>query len=169
MNIRAAVLSDARSIAQVHVYSWQQAYRGQVPDSFLDRLSIDRREVAWKESITRGTPEIWVAESGAEIVGWVAFGSSRDDDASPITGEEEAIYVLPTHWSCGIGRELWFVAQSRFIERKFTAATLWVLADNERAIRFYRAAGFSPSLCSERVSERDGKALREVRYETALG
>ncbi|QFY42732.1 GNAT family N-acetyltransferase [Candidatus Methylospira mobilis] len=169
MNIRTAALSDARAIAQVHVYSWQQAYRGLVPDSFLDRLSIDKREVAWQKSIARGTPELWVAELGQEIVGWVAFGPSRDEDTPPFTEEVEAIYVLPTHWANGIGRALWLVARRRLIDSKFTAVTLWVLAENERAIRFYRAAGFSSGRCSERVFERNGKALREVRYEAVLG
>ena len=43
MNIRAAVAADARGIAEVHVRSWQAAYRGQIPDSVLAGLSVDAR------------------------------------------------------------------------------------------------------------------------------
>ena len=95
MNIRPAVESDARAVAEAHVRTWQSAYRGIVPDAYLDALSSDRREIAWRESIARGSPELWVADSQSEITGWVAFGRSRDDDAAPTAGEVEAIYVSP--------------------------------------------------------------------------
>jgi len=37
--IRAALPTDAQGIAQVHVRSWQQAYRELLPSDFLDSLS----------------------------------------------------------------------------------------------------------------------------------
>jgi ribosomal protein S18 acetylase RimI-like enzyme len=169
MNIRPATLSDARQIAEVHVSSWQHAYRGLVPDSYLDRLSVDKREIAWQRSIAEGTPELWVAEQDSKILGWVAFGPSRDDDASSSVGEVEAIYILPNNWRQGVGRGLWLVAQNRLMARNFTTVTLWVLVDNERAIHFYLTIGLSPSHYAERASERDGKVLTEARYESALG
>ncbi|MFO1368949.1 MAG: GNAT family N-acetyltransferase [Marinagarivorans sp.] len=169
MNIRPATLSDARQIAEVHVSSWQYAYRGLVPDSYLDRLSVDKRETAWQRSISDGAPELWVAEQNSKILGWVAFGPSRDDDASPSVGEIEAIYILPDYWRQGVGRELWLVAQNRLIARNFSTVTLWVLTDNERAIQFYLTIGFSLDHHASRASERDGKVLTEARYESALG
>jgi ribosomal protein S18 acetylase RimI-like enzyme len=166
--IREARLADARSVARVHVESWQHAYRGLVPDTYLARLSIDRREALWHKSIVEGAPELWVAESHADIVGWVAFGQSRDEDATPDTGEIEAIYIDPLHWQCGIGKALWSQARQRLIARNYATATLWVLADNERAIRFYVSRGFKQGSAPGRVSERDGKRLLEVRYEANL-
>jgi len=168
MNIRPAVESDARAVAEVHVRTWQSAYCGIVPDAYLDALSTDRHEIAWRESIARGSPELWVADSQSEITGWVAFGRSRDADATPAVGEMEAIYVSPHHWSAGIGRNLWFTARARLLERKFDAATLWVLEENQRAIRFYRATGFTPNLSSRREIHIGGKSLWEVRYECVL-
>ena len=41
--------------------------------------------------------------------------------------------------------------------------TLWVLKDNERALGFYASNGFSPDACEDRIIERGGKELREVR------
>src|SRR5580698_9968194 len=102
MNIRQVVAADARGVATVHVRSWQSAYRGIVADAYLDSLSIDGRESVWRESIRRGTPEIWVAEIDSRVVGWTAFGPSRDQDARPETGELEAIYLLPSHWATGV-------------------------------------------------------------------
>ena len=83
MKIRPALPSDARAIADLHVRSWQSTYRGIVPDAYLDALSIDERETLLRESIPRGSPEMWVANSDSEITAWIAFGASRDPDAKP--------------------------------------------------------------------------------------
>jgi ribosomal protein S18 acetylase RimI-like enzyme len=169
MNIRAAVESDARGVARVHVETWQAAYRGVVPDAYLDSLSIDKRERVWRESIRAGVPELWVAEIQSEIKGWVAFGASRDADATAAVGELEAIYVALDCWRAGVGRALWSVARRRLIERGFSSATLWVLAENARAIGFYAEADFHPNPVSQKEVSLGGKALREVRYETFFG
>lgn len=168
MNIRQVVASDARPVAIVHVQTWQAAYRGIVPDAYLDALSVEHREQVWRESIRRGTPEIWVAEVAEQLIGWTAFGPSRDQDARPETGELEAIYVLPGHWTSGVGRALWQLTRRRLIERGFSTATLWVLADNARAIRFYTAAGLAPNMASEKQITVGGRSLAEVRYETTF-
>lgn len=62
MVIRRATPEDASGIAAVHVYSWQAAYRGVVPDDFLRSLSIEDRETVWRESLEDRTSEIWVAD-----------------------------------------------------------------------------------------------------------
>ena len=164
INIRPAVLSDARAVAEVHVKTWQAAYRGIIPDDYLKALSVDEREAVWHTSIARGTPELWVAESQTLVIGWAAFGPSRDADAEPNTGELEAIYVLPDHWSTGAGRALWQTASVRLGQRGFSRVTLWALEDNGRAARFYRAAGFAPDPSSRKPQERGGKRLWEIRY-----
>lgn len=168
MKIRPALPSDARAIADLHVRTWQSTYRGIVPDAYLDALSIDKRETALRESIARGSPEMWVANADAEITGWIAFGASRDSDAKPGVGEIEAIYVSPDHWSIGTGRELWDVARARLVERDFASVTLWVLEQNERATRFYRAAGFAADTASRKEISIGGKNVWEVRYACAL-
>lgn len=47
MLIRPATVDDAHDLAVVHVRSWQQAYRGLMPQAVLDRLSIAEREAGW--------------------------------------------------------------------------------------------------------------------------
>src|ERR1700694_1830010 len=76
--IRQARPEDARAIARVHIKSWQQAYRGQLPDSFLEALdaSFERRTTLWAEQID-GSYEsgrrVLVAERGGSLVGFVNF------------------------------------------------------------------------------------------------
>jgi GNAT superfamily N-acetyltransferase len=169
MNIRQVVAADARGVATVHVHTWQAAYRGIVPDAYLDTLSIDKREHIWRESIRRGTPETWVAESSSQVIGWTAFGASRDPGARAQIGELEAIYLLPLYWGTGTGRALWLQTRRRLIDRGFQGATLWVLSDNARAIRFYAAGGFIPDPSTEKELSIAGRTLKEIRYATIFG
>ena len=49
MQIRRPTVDDAPDIASIHVSAWQAAYRGIVPDAFLDALSVDQREARWSD------------------------------------------------------------------------------------------------------------------------
>jgi GNAT superfamily N-acetyltransferase len=166
--IRPAVAADARGIASVHVATWRAAYRGVFPDAYLAGLSVDEREVRWSAALARGRPELWVAEHEAQIIGWVAFGPSRDTEVIPRIAEIEAFYVLPSCWSTGAGRQLWLAVRQRLKEQDFAAVMLWVLAGNERAMRFYRAAGFAPSSVPPRTFTLAGVSTSDVRYERPL-
>jgi L-amino acid N-acyltransferase YncA len=168
MDIRLASAADCEGIAIVHVRTWQAAYRGVVPDAFLDSISLEVRTQAWRAALERGHPEIWVACREAQVIGWVSFGPARDSDAASTTGELEAIYVCPQYWGTGLGRALWLTARDRLINRGFNSITLWVLAENSRAIRFYEAAGFLPDWSSQKVIRIGGQELQEVRFGTAI-
>lgn len=163
MNMRRATLADADVIATVHVRAWQSVYIGIVPAQHLESLSVERRAAVWRDSLARARCEVWVAEEAGRVIGWVAFGPSRDAGAQNGTAEVEAIHVSPEHWSAGIGRALWEVAHARLVEKGYRAVTLWVLAENTRAIQFYTAAGFAATTTGHTV-EIGGKALEEVRY-----
>ena len=62
MVVRLATLADAEAIARVHVLTWQTAYRGLVPDDFLDALAIDRRTETWRNMLGDARPgePVWV-------------------------------------------------------------------------------------------------------------
>jgi ribosomal protein S18 acetylase RimI-like enzyme len=168
MVIRPASRQDCRGIAAVHVSSWQDAYRGIVPQSFLDRLTVEKREQQWVELLERGDSWVLVADASGDIVGFVSFGNSRDDNALPKVGELYAIYVAPSHWSTGVGRMLWEAALEQLRELAFTRVTVWVLSGNQKAIRFYQRIGFALSSDSETTVEIGGEKLPEVRYEIAI-
>ena len=76
---RSAHSDDVRGIAEVHVRSWQAAYRGQVPDSYLKGLSVEKRELIWIEILKDQMRGVMVAEDEARIVGFSSFGPVRDE------------------------------------------------------------------------------------------
>lgn len=169
--IRLAQPQDAAGIARVHVRSWQQAYRDLIPADYLTSLdaTLDRRTALWRDSIDKGEPQVFVALEGEQVVGWIASGQSRDEDTKPgMGGEVQALYVLAEHWGSGVGRTLWLTARQQLVDHGFRSVTLWVLAQNDRAIRFYRNAGFSPEDASVRTISRGEWTLEEIRYRLNL-
>ncbi len=54
MNIRKAVLSDAKGIAKVHVDCWKTTYKYIVSDQYLNNLTYESREQLWKNNIPNG-------------------------------------------------------------------------------------------------------------------
>ena len=167
--IREAVPADARAVAEIHVRSWQAAYRGQLSDDYLDGLSVDDRLEQHRASL-EGPPaewRTWVAQDGAEVTGFAVTGPSQDADATERTGEVYAIYLQPDRVGTGLGRALFEHAVGDLRERGFEAVTLWVLETNERARRFYEAAGWTHdgTVTSERV---DCEMRPTVRYRIDL-
>jgi GNAT superfamily N-acetyltransferase len=170
MNIRPAVESDARPIAEVHVRTWQVAYRGQIPDEYLDSLSVDQREIAWRQILADAdllAGGVLVLEHEAGIVGFAGVSASRDDDADRAIGEVGSIYVLPDFWNRGGGRALFDRAVDGLRAAGFSVATLWVLDTNLRARRFYEAAGWVADGATK-VDDRGTFTLREFRYRTTI-
>src|SRR5262249_48132242 len=118
--------------------------------------------------IESGAPHILVAVESGRVVGWIAFDRCRDSDQPPDTGEIWALYVRPEYISRGVGRSLWLAAQAALVATGLRRVTLWVLAANERACRFYRIAGFSEDPSSRRPTEFDGFSLDEIRLVSAI-
>lgn len=170
VDFRSAEPGDEVAIAEVHVLTWQVAYRGMIPDAFLDGLSVSQRTDNWRRIINELDPPATgalVALIGPEVVGFVHFCPSRDGDADPNVGEVTAIYVQPAHWSKGIGRGLLQRAVVSLEEAGYSSATLWVIDGNARACRFYDDGGWMTDGVTKK-DERAGFTLHEVRYATAL-
>ena len=169
MEIRAATISDAYGIAEIQVAGWQAAYRGLMPDSVLDGLSVPKREEMWQRILTEQKFQLLVAEQDGRIIGFVDFGSCRDSDAVPgLTGEILAIYVDPNCWHAGIGQGLLGAALSGLKLAGFNEATLWVLDSNSRALVFYDRAGFSCDGATKSEIVGDNAKIQEVRYRRPL-
>jgi ribosomal protein S18 acetylase RimI-like enzyme len=168
MVIRSALTEDAHGIALVHVSAWQQAYRGIVPQLHLDQLSVADRENRWVEILDRGGSETLVADVEGRVVAFISYGKSRQEQAEREEGEIYAIYVSSSHWSSGVGRSLWEAALARLRNLGFVRVIVWVLAANEKAIRFYERVGFTLCTGSETTVRIGGKNLAEVRYGIAI-
>lgn len=166
--IRPARAEEAQRIAEIHVRAWQWAYRGLVPDPFLEGLSVENRAAYWRLEIAEGRlghRHVWCAVRGADLLGFAAIGPSREGGKE--TGEVYAIYLEPNAVGSGVGRRLFAHVVDQLRRDGFRAATLWVLATNTRARRFYEGAGWRAD-GAEKTEDWRGTAFHEVRYRTDL-
>jgi GNAT superfamily N-acetyltransferase len=169
MRIREAEPGDAEAIASIHVRAWQDAYRGQLSDDYLDALRADDRVGMQRRMLVepRDGWTTWVAVDDARVVGFAVTGPSEDADADDRAGELYAIYLEPARVGTGLGRALFERAIGDLRSRGFTRSTLWVLDTNERGRRFFERAGWAAdgTTASERV---DGEMRQTVRYVATL-
>lgn len=164
MNIRVADFEDAQSIAQIHVQGWQCAYRGQIPQDYLDSLSTEKRLKFWKNLLSdlETKSVTLVAEKEGKVIGFCCVGPGRDEDAGS-SGELTAIYIHPNHLGQGAGTALMKQSLKVLREKGFTKATLWVLGTNQKTRDFYEKNGWKID-GKTKIEEKNGIKLSEVRY-----
>jgi GNAT superfamily N-acetyltransferase len=164
--VRQATAADADAIGRVQVESWRAAYSGLLPEETIAAFDVVGRQRMWREGLSRTQrpgSATFVAVVDEKIVGFATVGASQSEDA---TGELWAIYVHPTTWGHGAGRELIEASERSLRDSGFTHALLWVLEGNERAERFYRAAGWTRDGEKEDVFQ--GATVTELRYRKQL-
>jgi len=168
MLLRHAQPGDALDIARVHVRSWQAAYRGLLPDAYLDELRPEDRAQKYDFSNPDPkAPHTIVAIEASAICGFATTSASRDP-SFPSHGELCALYVDPGHWGSGFGVALVAAARGRLERLGFQCALLWVLVGNARAERFYRNDGWTPD-GTRRTDTIWGLHVEEMRFLRDLG
>jgi GNAT superfamily N-acetyltransferase len=164
MVIRPAEVKDAEGIAHVHVGTWQSTYRGIVPDSVLDDLSVERRTQRWQTTLGDSTDvyhKTIVAEMDGRIVGFTSFGTARDGDET-YRGELYAIYVLKEFQGQGIGQALIQTTAKGLLALGFSSMLLWVLEENHASRKFYERMG--GIYLQDKMIEIGGVSLPEKAY-----
>ncbi|HUW88408.1 MAG TPA: GNAT family N-acetyltransferase [Candidatus Paceibacterota bacterium] len=164
LRIRAARVSDAEGIAKVHVYTWQNAYLGLIPDSFLQGLSVEQRTATWIKNIENPLPksQTLVAEVSGEIVGFIGVGADREEDL-PNQGEVYALYVLSNIQGRGIGTALMREGLTALKTEGLTCAVLWVLEGNLRTRTWYESHGWK-STGRSKIDQRGSFTMEEIQY-----
>jgi len=164
IKIRKATIDDAEGIAKVHVDTWKRCYKGIVPDSYLASLNYDDKTKGWKNGLINGLEEnCIIAELNGETIAWVTFGKNRDNRSKDIY-ELYGIYVLSEYWGSEIGLTLFNHAINKIKNHNPSKITLWVLAENKRAITFYNKNGFEYDGTQKTIDIGD-EELSEIRYQ----
>ena len=168
--VRRAVPADAVGIAECIVGGWKTAYRGILPDDFLDGLTLQPRIVAWTRVLETGgqgdTPG-WIVDADDRIAGFIGSGPARDADVPAPAAEVYALYIRPGFWRLGIGERLMGEFTDHWRARGATTLVLWVFEGNDRARRFYEAMGWRLDGARQELRLGDTSAI-EVRYRRDL-
>ena len=155
--IRRARPDDVPALARVQVQSWREAYRGIIPQPYLDQLSVAAHERQWRRSLGDGWA--FVAEWEQRPVGLASAGLARS--RRDVSGELYLLYVLRAHHGQGIGRALFDACHYELARCGHRGMLVWVLADNP-ATRFYRHLGGEPA--GESMVALAGVRLRELAF-----
>ncbi|MCY4113873.1 MAG: GNAT family N-acetyltransferase [Chloroflexi bacterium] len=170
MQLRAATVADAAAMAEAHVRAWQTAFRGIVPDERLDALRVERSADRFRGYLapTESDDQRFIlAVSGDTALGFVGFGTTRDEDVDPArVAEVRGLYVHPAHWRRGVGRRLLQAAIDELTADGYDTATLWTLAESEASRAFYEAQGWRTDGVVTPWEDWDGVPL--VRYRIGL-
>ena len=106
ISFREATFADSLAVARVHVQSWQESFAGIVPQTFLDKMSVEKRAEAFEKGFSAPFYKMYVAEAAEHtIIGFADFGESRED-IDAYDGELYAIYLLPEFQRRGVGTKL---------------------------------------------------------------
>jgi ribosomal protein S18 acetylase RimI-like enzyme len=162
MEIRKATIDDVKDISRIHALSWKSAYKGIVPQVYLDELKEDFWVSAFAVWIKDNTITARLILENGGPVGCVAYGKSRDK-SMPNWGEIVSIYLLPQYFGKGYGNRLLESALLDLKQDGHQDIYLWTLKENQRARHFYEKNNFQCNK-DECICEVMGKPLADIRY-----
>jgi len=163
MTIVEATLADAPAIAALHAASWRSAYRGMLPDAFLDGPIEGNRLEHWTHRMSLASPRRYVlsAVTHGRLFGCACVFAAADPEWGALL---DNLHVAPDAKGRGIGARLlggaleWVRATSRDDRMH-----LWVFDANEPARRFYDRQG--GRVTGARTAEIiPGTQVAELRY-----
>ena len=142
--IRLAVPADAPDMAEVHMRSWEVAYKGIVPDEYIQKQN-EKRPAMWQRIITDDNMTQYVIQKDSKTVGIMCVvATTQDDDKTDDVCELEGIYLHPDSYRQGIGTKAMGFAFDIAHGWNKSFMTLWVFSENVNSIKFYENLGFAP-------------------------
>nr|UWI51934.1 GNAT family N-acetyltransferase [Clostridioides difficile] len=162
MEIRKAVIDDVEDISEIYAQSWKTAYKGIIPQDYLDNLKNDFWVETFKDLIENNKITAKMVFDNKKSIGCIAYGNSRDDTLKD-WGEIVSLYLLPQYFGKGVGNEIFQSAIDDMKLAGFSNIYLWVLEENQRARKFYEKHGFYCNNDIYTVKIMD-KKINDIRY-----
>jgi GNAT superfamily N-acetyltransferase len=162
--ILPTVAEDVVALARLHAESWRSAYRGMLPDAYLDGPIVEERLQFWQRRMAALDPahsRVMKAVIGSQLAGFVCTIL----DADPAWGARlENLHVRPDLKGQGIGGGLFDASQEwAWAARPHQPMHLWVLEQNVPARRFYERRGGRVA-DQKTIEVVPGLLVPEVRY-----
>ena len=148
MNIvyRKARVEDYEGIYYVSCYSWDETYRGFMPDEYLDdRIeNFELRKLKTKAYLEKLENEgdldkYLVCEVDGNIIGICQYLRSQNEKY-PDSGLLGALYVLKKYQKLGIGRDMFRMAVEGLMDIGYGTMYLECMPGND-SVNFYKKYG----------------------------
>jgi L-amino acid N-acyltransferase YncA len=143
ITIRPAVPADAPDMAEVHMRSWEVAYKDIIPAEYI-REKNATRPAMWQNSLAEGKYPHMVIQKNGKTVGNMCVAPPQDDDVDENVYELHGIYLHPDYYRQKIGTQAMEFAYDIARNLGKTVMTVWVFADTTNSIKFYEKCGFIP-------------------------
>jgi GNAT superfamily N-acetyltransferase len=163
--LREAEIDDTALVASMHAHSWSAAYRGILPDAYLDHDVHAERAAYWQTRIpglTAGEGRLLIAEHGGRPVGFVCM--IEPDSAGSVLVDN--LHALPGHRGLGAGSAMLDEAARWARTRGAHGLHLSVLEGNTAAIGFYESRGWTRT--AREADTLGGVDVFALRYEKSL-
>ncbi len=166
--IRYASVEDIHGMGRVYADTWKAAYRGIIPQDFLDGLMPAWWEDRYRQTLGKeGMPKSVVLLLDGQIIGVSSIMKTRDEDLSEAFGEIISLYVLPEYWHRGFGSHILDFVTGELKAMGFAYCVLWTLEENLRAQAAYERFGFTRD-GGRKSLEFAGQPVWEIRYRMPL-
>jgi len=165
IKIRAAGIEDAKAIAHIQISSWRKAYKGIVPDRYLDEMHTETHIQKWEGFLADTDPDVdfFVPVVDGVVTGFINTGPARDEKAG-FMAELRSLYLHPTYWGQGIGAQLFEHSRKSLKAKGVENLYVWVLKDNPIGRRFYEKAGGIKIKGLSKMTVIDDLELEEIVY-----
>ncbi len=136
MKIRNAVPNDIPTLTRIYVETWRTAYRGILPDAYLDSMTVrDTQAALGREMGAAGVVSLMAEADDGQATGLITGGIDRRRDRI-YGGEIFSLYVRPSYQQRGIGHQLVMHLVARINRLGIFTLKVQVLAANP-CRRFY--------------------------------
>jgi len=156
ITLRKALPVDVHDIARIHVNSWKTAFEGLMPQKYINGYTCSSRIDEWNRVIKTNAETVVVAECDSKVVGLMSYSAHLH---LLDTLELSKIYLCPTVYGKSIGSKFMNYLMNEAEAKGIKVINLYVLDNNESAIRFYMKHGFVYS---------DGYVSEEFEGETII-
>lgn len=146
------------AVSNIYEQSWKCAYRGIIPDEYLDGIPSGQ----WANGLNVSGRHSLLLFDNDKLLGTSSYCKARMDDMEDY-GEIVSIYLLPEAMHKGYGKKLMQTVISELKRMGYQKVYLWVLEKNISTRRFYERFGFmlSGRILTDTFA---GKELKEVQY-----
>ena len=139
--IRKIEKKDSKEITHVVTVAWNEAYKGIVPDEFLEELKNNEKERTEK-GLSKFSDDntTLVLEINNEVVGFSHYAEANQEKF-PDYGEIRALYIIGKYKGHGFGRKLVEESIKELKKMGFNKMIICCLRDNIPANKFYEHIG----------------------------
>lgn len=177
-SVRAAGPDDAGPIASVQAAAWRVDYARLLPADVLTELDSPAAQEQWRQSVAAPPSprhRVLVALTGADVVGFTAFGPSEDTDlVAMVDAEISALSVLPGSTRAGHGSRLVNAAVDHLRGDGFLHVRVWLGlpgGPDDALLRFLAGAGWAEDGARRRLDLHGDASVvvPQVRLHAAIG